>query len=283
MLNVPLGDRIALRLVGFAAEDAGYIDNVLSVSPLGQLEPGHETFDNSNVVAEDVNSIETVGARAALRLDVNDNVDVTFGLLYQDLTANGHSDMTPGAGDLNQVRFEDESLEDEWYQASLTLNASTGIGDLTIAASYFDRAFFYEADATTYEFSFDQSGYALYDFGGDPRGFATNNEDTEITTFEARLQSNSDAESRWSWIAGVFYSKEEGHTEFDSFVRGYADTPAFAYFQYYSAYDATIAPTDRWFLGIYDSELEQRSGVRRDRLRHHREFHHHGGRPLVRV
>ena len=43
MLNLPLADRLALRLVGFAAEDAGYIDNVLSDSPGG-------TFDNADVV-----------------------------------------------------------------------------------------------------------------------------------------------------------------------------------------------------------------------------------------
>jgi outer membrane receptor protein involved in Fe transport len=254
MLNIPLADRLALRIVGFAAEDAGYIDNVLSDSPGG-------TFDNADVVEEDINSIETTGARAALRLEAGDDVDLTLGLIYQDLTANGHSDMSRGAGDLNQRRFENEGMEDEWYQAALTLNASTGIGDLTIAASYFDRDFFYEADATTYEFSFNQSGYVIYDFGGDPRGFATNNDLSEITTLEARLQSSNDADSRWSWLGGVFYSKEEGHTEFDSFVRGYADTPAFAYFAYleYSVYNGTLEPTERWFLGVYDTELEQRA------------------------
>ncbi len=65
----------------------------------------------------------------------------------------------------------------------------------------------------------------VYDFGGDPRGFATNDEQTEITTFEARLQSPADSESRWSWLVGAFYSEEKGHTEFDSFIRGYEDTP----------------------------------------------------------
>jgi outer membrane receptor protein involved in Fe transport len=254
MMNLPLSDRLALRLVGFAAEDAGYIDRVLSDSQGG-------TFDNANVVAEDVNSIETVGARAALRLDISDNVDLTMGLIYQDLSADGHSDLTPGAGDLNQVRFEEETLEDEWYQAALTLNASMGFADLTIAASYFDRDFFYEADATDYEFNFNQSGYVVYDFGGDPRGFANNDEDTEITTLEVRLQSNNDAESRWSWLGGVFYSKEEGHTEFGSFVRDYADTPAFEYFAYleYNFYNGVLAPTDQWWLGVYDTELEQKA------------------------
>jgi iron complex outermembrane recepter protein len=255
MVNIPLAaDRVSLRLVGFTAEDAGYIDNVLADSPGG-------TFDNSDVVEKDVNSVETTGARAALRFDISENLNATVGLLYQDLTANGHSDLSEGVGDLRQVRFGDESLDDEWYQASLTVNAALPFADLIVAASYFDRKFAYEADATDYEFSFNQSGYVIYDFGGDPRGFATNHENTRITTVEARLQSNNDAESRWSWIGGVFYSKEAGHTNFDSFVRDYQDSPAFAYFSYleYSVYNGTLLPTETWFLGRYESELEQRA------------------------
>jgi len=266
MLNVPLiADRLALRLVGFTAEDAGFIDNVLSESPRGQTLPREATFYNAERGAEDVNKAKTKGARAALRWDATDDVDVTLTGLIQDLEAGGHGDVNLGVGDLNQVRFEDESLNDKWYQLALTLNASTSFGDLILSASYFDRDFRYEADATDYEFTFQQSFdnaiypayYVLYDFGGDPRGFATNDEQTEITTFEARLQSRADSESRWAWLVGAFYSEEKGHTEFDSFIRGYADTPSFYYFQYYNAYDALIAPTDRWFLGRYDTELEQ--------------------------
>jgi outer membrane receptor protein involved in Fe transport len=272
MVNIPLAsDRLALRLVGFAAEDAGFIDNVLASSQ-------GESFDNSDVVERDINNIETTGARAALRFDITENVDATLGAIYQDVTADGHGDVTVGAGDLRQVRFEEESLDDKWYQLGLTMNASLPIGDLVISASYFDRDFHYEADATDYEFNFncpayDSLGnanppppfcapnYVIYDFDGDPRGFATNDEQTEIETFEARLQSSNDAESRWSWLGGVFYSKETSHTEFDSFVRGYENTPAFAYFAYleYNVYNGSLDPTETWFLGRYDTELEQKA------------------------
>ena len=118
MVNIPLAsDRLALRFVGFSSLDAGFIDNVLSDSQGG-------TFDNSGVVEEDINEVETNGARAALRLDITENVNATLGVVFQDVRADGHSDVTPGRGDLNQVRFEDESLDDKWYQAALTLNAS---------------------------------------------------------------------------------------------------------------------------------------------------------------
>jgi len=269
MFNVPLiADRLALRFVGFTAEDAGFIDNVLSDSPLGQLSPGEGTFTNADRVAEDVNESHTKGARAALRWDATDDVDVTLTGLIQDLEAGGHGDVNLGVGDLNQVRFEDESLNDKWYQLALTLNASTSFGDLILSASYFDRDFRYEADATDYEFTFSRNyaTYVFYDFsgvdepgGGDPRGFATNDEQTEITTFEARLQSPADSESRWAWLVGAFYSEEKGHTEFDSFIRNYEDTQSFYYMSYLSyIYNGHfLEPTERWFLGRYDTELDQ--------------------------
>ena len=259
MVNVPLaGDRIALRLVGFSSEDAGFIDNVLSDSQGG-------TFNNADVVDKDVNRVDTTGGRAAFRWDLTDDVDVTLGMIYQDTKAHGHGDLTPGAGDLRQVRFDNETLEDEWYQASLTLNASFSAADLVIAASYFDRKFDYHADASDYEFYFNQlAAYyntLQYEFGGDPRGFATNHERVFITTVEARLQSNHDAESRWSWLGGVFYSREGGHTEFDSYVNGYPNTPSFQYFSdlQFAQTGTTLADTDDWFLGRYDPELEQKA------------------------
>jgi outer membrane receptor protein involved in Fe transport len=260
MVNVPLvEDKLALRLVGFAAEDAGFIDNVLADSQGG-------TFDNSGRVDKDVNSAETVGGRLALRMSFTDNVEAILSGVIQDLSTDGHGDVNlsdedigRSLGDLDQVRFEDESLDDRWYQLALTVNASLPFADAIFSASYFDRKFSYEADASDYEFSFQSSGYVIYDFGGDPRGYATNNEDTEITTFEARLQSKADSDSRWGWLVGAFYSKETGHTEFDSYVRDYQDSPAFAYFSYleYNVYNGVLAPTERWFLGRYDTELEQ--------------------------
>lgn len=257
MVNVPLAaDRLALRLVGFSAEDAGYIDNVLGSSQGG-------TFNNANVVKKDVNSTKTSGGRAALRWDMTENVNTTLGIVYQDTDAKGHGDVDLNSGDLNQVRFEKESLNDRWYQTALTLNASLPFGDAVVSASYFDRDFRYEADASAYEFTFNQIAIAydtpVYDFGGDPRGFAKNHEATKISTFEARLSSPGDSGSRWAWLVGAFYSKERGHTEFDSFVRDYKDTNSFQYFNYYelNLTGNTLPGTDRWFLGRYDTELDQ--------------------------
>jgi iron complex outermembrane receptor protein len=256
MLNAPIvPDKLALRLVGFSSKDAGFIDNVLAPSQ-------GETFDNSDVAGEDVNSIETTGGRAALRWDINENVNTTLGVTFQHVTADGHGDMNSDVGDLNQVRFERETLDDKWTQVGLTLNAATSIGDAVISATYFDRDFNYEADATDYEFQFNSNATydsPTYDFGGDPRGFATNHEKTRITTLEARLASKADSTSRWGWLVGAFYSAEEGDTAFDSNVRGYGDTRSFATFNQaqLDAGGEALVPTDTWFSGRYDTELDQ--------------------------
>ena len=257
MVNVPLiDDKLALRLVGFTAEDAGFIDNVLGDSQ-------GETFSNSNVVKKDVNTTRTTGGRAALRWEASDDVSATLGAVFQEVNATGHGDINFDVGDLNQVRFEKESMNDKWYQLALALDARLPFGNAVVSASYFNRDFRYEADATDYEFAFNQNSInydtPVYDFGGDPRGFAKNHETTNITTLEARLSSPTDAGSRWGWIAGAFYSKESGKTAFDSYVRGYESTPAFQYFDTYeqNLTGNSLTPSDRWFQGRYDTELDQ--------------------------
>jgi outer membrane receptor protein involved in Fe transport len=259
MVNVPLvDDKLALRLVGFSAEDAGFIDNVLADSQGG-------TFNNANVVKKDVNVKKTKGGRAALRWQASDDVSATLGAVFQDVKASGHGDVNADRGDLNQVRFENENLNDKWYQLALTLEAKVPFGSAVVAASYFHRDFRYDADATDYEFAFNQNAITydtpIYDFGGDPRGFAQNREKTNISTLEARLSSPTDSGSRWSWLVGAFYSKESGKTSFDSFVRGYENTPSF---QYFDAYEQnltgnTLTGSDVWFSGRYDTELDQKA------------------------
>ena len=73
MVNIPIAEnKAALRLVGFYADEAGWIDNILSPTP-GQ------TSDNSAFVGDDVNESVWYGGRAALRINANDNwtVDLT--------------------------------------------------------------------------------------------------------------------------------------------------------------------------------------------------------------
>jgi iron complex outermembrane receptor protein len=257
MVNMPLGDKVALRLVGFTSQDAGYVDNVLTTSQGG-------TFDNASQVQDDINEHTTDGARLNLRWDVSDDWTLDVMGIFQNLDVDGYGDVNTDKSDLQQGRFGPESMSDDWYQVGLTLEGKLGWADTTIAASYFKRDFKYEADNTDYLFEFNKISsyypyYSAYEFGGDPTGFALNEGTDKRWSVEARLTTPSDSDSRWSGLLGVFYSKSKNDTLFQSSVTGLSDSPGgayLAYLQYYYSGAFPSGPTDNWFFGQYDSEIE---------------------------
>lgn len=276
MVNIPLvEDKLALRLVGFTGKQAGYIDNVLGTSQEDVYgRPGQ--FDNAGFVEDDVNSSTTSGGRVALRWHINEDWSLDAGALFQKMELDGFGDTSPniGVGDREQVRFTDESSKDDWYQFSLTLEGSTSWADIVLNGSYFEREFEYAADASDYLHDFDQkydpNYYAIYDFGGHPRGERLTTDDGKRWTLEGRLATPSDSDSRWHGLVGFYYGKSERTTRFTSNVEDHIDTPSFAYLNYYAAdYSPSLngsppgtwtgSESDGWYGSIYDSDIEQKA------------------------
>ncbi|MEK9934106.1 MAG: TonB-dependent receptor plug domain-containing protein, partial [Luminiphilus sp.] len=239
-VNIPLSDNVAIRLSGFSARDAGYVDNVLgttvdasvgfpSLVGLG----GQQT--NASAVSDDINEVEWMGARAAIRWLVNDNWTVTATANYQDLEADGYNDYDPGVGDLQTVKFNKEVRTDEWLQTSLVIEGDLGFAQLISATSYYDRDMFYSNDTQSYAAYFHYSfgiyyGYATYDFGLDPTGYLTNEQNNESLTQEFRLSGSTD---RVDWTLGAFWQESEEFWDFYTYEDGYRNSPAFEAWSYY--------------------------------------------------
>ncbi|MDT8320296.1 MAG: TonB-dependent receptor [Xanthomonadales bacterium] len=285
MMNLPLGDSLALRLVGFSSHDAGFIDNVLSDSPRG-------TFDNAGQVENDVNGIDIYGGRLALRWQPSDVWTIDAQAIYQKTEQDGFSDADlneryfadRGLGEWEQIRFNPETFDDEWTQLALTAEADLGWAVFTATGSYFDREALERTDATTYlqgfqEFNDYLRAYynpeaTVYDWGGDPNGQIYSPSESDRTTFEMRLSTTDELSSRWSLLVGAFYNKDESpKTPFKSTVFGqgdnctdyYAAAPgcsgAFSYLSYlhYYYFGTFSKPSDNWWTGIYESELTSRA------------------------
>ena len=253
MVNIPLVEgKLGLRLIGFWSEEAGYIDNVLRDSPGTILEDGDEdllamqdpAFNNADNVEDDINSSTTKGARASLRWTPNDTWLVDAVANWQGLESDGygdvdtnrgiHADRGYDIGDLEQVRFNDEAWKDEWYQLSLTTEAKTSVADFTVTGAYLKRDTRYDADATTYQISVFETEFssvyaARYDFGfnrgtgrvaGDTRGDNADELTSQRWTFEARMATPADSDSRWSGIVGLFYANKDENEVFKSNIRG---------------------------------------------------------------
>jgi outer membrane receptor protein involved in Fe transport len=247
VLNIPLvPNELAIRLVGFSAKDAGFIDNVFGLSPGG-------TFDNADVVHKNKGGEgEYVGGRAALRWLPDDKWSVTAGVVYQDFEGAGNQDHEPfTAGDLNNVRFLDEKREDEWTQVGLTVEAELGFADLVSATTYFTREVFYHLDNTTYAaylrniyatYAADGDYYTSapqYAFGPDPVGLGwLQTQRTRRYSQELRL---SHAGTQWAWLAGLFYEHFDDHWDYRSQMDDFESTNAFLNYwvPYYNAVPGT--------------------------------------------
>ncbi|MEJ8569120.1 TonB-dependent receptor [Elongatibacter sediminis] len=283
MLNAAIGENAAFRLVGFSAHEAGYVDNVLSDSPRG-------TFNNAAYADDDVNSSDVYGARAAIRWEIGDNWLIDIQGIYQKTEQDGFGDAdinerywaNRGLDDWEQIRFWDETFDDEWYQLALTAEGDLGWAVVTATGSYFSRETREVTDATTYLQSFQefsdylQSAYAyyditIYDWGGDPQAWINSPTDADRETFEVRLATTDELSSRWSLLVGAFYNKTESpKTAFKSTVLGqganctdyYAAAPgcsgAFTYLSYlhYYYFGTFSKPSDNWWTGIYENELK---------------------------
>lgn len=241
VLNLPLREDMAVRLVGFAARDAGFIDNVLGSSRGG-------TFDNADAVDKDINAIDYVGGRAALRWLPDDDLTVDLSLVGQKMEGNAYSEdnVLRSGRELAVVRFFDESRSDEWLQAALTLQGDLGWGQYTSSTSYFTRSIQYQQDNTDYAFflsTYYGATYANYDFGPDPRGLGwSDSPNVQRFAQEFRLQG---ATEKTTWLAGLFY--ERIHDGFDFFTRieDYESTPSFDFWQ--TNYGVDPGTTDNSF------------------------------------
>ncbi|WP_339672236.1 TonB-dependent receptor [Dasania marina] len=271
MVNVPIiEDKLALRLVGFTAEEAGYIDNVLSKSPGG-------TYDNADYVEDDINSGTQSGLRAALRWEVNDKWMIDTAAIFQKTESDGFGDTNPNQGldNYEQVRFNDESYQDEWYQLSVTAEGDLGFGVATLSASYFNREVDYTADATDYHFSFQEinNGYealgydlAIYDFGGDPHGRTSTQEEDERWNLEGRLVLEDQNDSRWSAVVGAFYNKAKINNNYGTFVDGFSESPAGYYLNSFESLNdiptgswGNAVDSDNWYYSLRNRTIKNKA------------------------
>ena len=75
---MPLSANAAVRLVGWKRHDAGYIDNVFRDAHLPDSAiTGIAPSTTPATTKDDYNDADTTGARAALKLDLNDNWTIT--------------------------------------------------------------------------------------------------------------------------------------------------------------------------------------------------------------
>ena len=205
MINIPMNDRAALRVVGYGTEYGGWVD----------------ALREGGGISEDVNSGGRYGGRIALALQPTDSLTITPRVVFQkietdgfnreevyNLFANPYTTTRPPVqlAERQQYLRLDEAFEDETMIADLVVNWSLDAVDVTYAGSYVDREILASRDASAL------SGSVSVDLGFPESAvlLPSNLRDTtdlQQTTHELRFASNSDG--AFNWVFGGFYSDVE--------------------------------------------------------------------------
>jgi outer membrane receptor protein involved in Fe transport len=223
-VNLPVGERAAIRLVGFAKRDAGFIDNV----------PGTRTYpvsgvtiNNNALVEEDYNAVDTYGARAALRIDLSDNWTITPAIMAQQTKAGGSFSYNPALGDMRVSRFLPESLEDRWAQLALTVEGKIANLNVVYAGAYLKRDADTLADYSDYSFFYDVnygSGAYIYDNAGnviEPTQGTIGKDGYKRQSHELRFSTAG--EGRVRAVGGLFYQRQVHDILQNYYIRNFSD------------------------------------------------------------
>ena len=208
-VNLPIATNVAARVVGWYRKDAGYIDNV----PGALTFPSSGiTFNNFDLAEKNYNDVETYGARAALRIDLDDNWTITPQIMAQSQVSGGSFAEESGLGKLETMQFNPEKYDDKWWQAALTVQGKIANLDVTYAGSYMKRQIDGEFDYADYAYFYDALyGYGafFYDNNGDlinPNQYVQS--DDAFTKQSHELRFTSPADKRLRLVAGLFYQRQ---------------------------------------------------------------------------
>ena len=208
-VNIPLSERAAIRLVGWDEHDGGYIDNVHATRT---YPTSGVTIDNAPFVKSNYNTIDTQGARAALKINLDDNWTVTPTLMGQRQRSRGVFGYDPKFGDLKVAHFYPDNAKESWYQAALAVEGKISDFNLVYAGAYMDRRVKTQSDYTDYSFFYDTlfgSGAYVTDNAGRPVDPSQHIDAKDHFTKQSHeLRISSPKEDRLRFVAGLFYQKQ---------------------------------------------------------------------------
>jgi outer membrane receptor protein involved in Fe transport len=227
--NFPLSDTAAIRLVGWKKKDAGYIDNV----PVTRIYPstGIESRD-IGATNEDYNDIQTYGARAALRLDLNENWTMTPSVMGQNQESTGSFAYDPAIGEFKIAHAFPENSRDKWVQTALTIEGKISNLDFTYAGSVLQRSVDANLDYADYSYFYDvmyfEDGYAWGEYFTDndgnfidPGQYIRGKDRYDKMSHEFRIASPSD--DKVSFVAGLFMQRQKHNIEQDYLIGEFND------------------------------------------------------------
>jgi outer membrane receptor protein involved in Fe transport len=211
MVNVPVGDTLAVRAVVTDTYRSGWLDRVV-LNPFPEDVPASAlpAYGRGNVLAAPVQTVVTHvnteyldGLRVTALFKPNDDLSVTATALYQHMSMTGYDefDDPPGINYLTHYEVGDlaEPVKDWFHFYSLNAVYNLGFADLTSTSGYFQR----------HEIQSQDAGESISYFDGFYPYASTYFTEVDITRqFSQELRLSSKGNDALNWVAGAFYSDD---------------------------------------------------------------------------
>jgi len=225
-VNIPLSATAAVRLVGWAVHNGGYIDNVpgTNVFPtfgcVSNFAPPAPGCAQSPTLAKDrFNSQDVYGGRGALKLNLGDNWTITPQFMGQSSRSNGTAFVDPAIpGLLSISRYYPDYISDQWWQAALTVEGHISNFDITYAAGYLHRQDHTPSDYSDYTLLYDKNTTYMSYLNSvlhRPAGVNSINLSQyilgrdEYAKLSQELRVATPKDNRLRFIGGLFYNRQQ--------------------------------------------------------------------------
>ena len=216
MVNLPLTDSAALRIVGSQEHLSGWIDRKVIAEPdfpqpLNATTRGNVAEAPVAANYHDVNDEVMTSARVSLLWNATDRLSIAPSFMYQRLTQDGLSliDSQPGTNTQYQPFNSPEPFEDRIDIGALNLKYHFDVADLTSTSSYWTRDENYRQDGSE-QLAFALGGVPYYTFqGGLGQTSPTPREDDRSKQYSEEIRLTSAGNTDFKWLAGYFYQDFE--------------------------------------------------------------------------
>jgi iron complex outermembrane receptor protein len=219
MLNIPIGETLALRVVGSDTYRSGWLDRVV-VNPFPEdvgISRGNVLAAPVQNVVKNVNTESLYGMRATLLFQPSSDFSAVAAAFYQRLVLGGFDNFDSPPGSAFLAHYEafnlPEPVADTVHIYSLTLTQNLGFADLTSATAYWGRKEHETQDAS------ESSSFANGVYPVVPLTFS---EADVSKQFSQELRLTSRGDDRLHWVAGAFFS------DLNSLFNQYGGNPIYA-------------------------------------------------------
>ena len=213
MINLPLGDTLALRVVGTQSNTSGFIDRVvLSDFPQATNDGatrGNVAAGTASKVYHNVNSQNLIGTRVSLLWKPTEDLTITPTFFYQRTRQNGSGTYDSNPGTLAHYQPFDvaEPYSDEIKIGALSINYHFSAFDLTSATSYWSRKSSMVQDNSENLPSVGGGfGASAGYYGANGTGAIAAYETDPSKQFAQEIRLTSNGSGKLKWLVGAYFA-----------------------------------------------------------------------------